>query len=95
MYGEAEYFMSAQYVVSYQTKAASKTVQGRVLYAAGSPFENVEYNGKLFKPGQGNNSYVFPGVGLAAVIWKAKKVPERAFLVAARVGLLVTISTFR
>uniref|UniRef100_A0A8L8PZT0 Malic enzyme n=1 Tax=Heligmosomoides polygyrus TaxID=6339 RepID=A0A8L8PZT0_HELPZ len=65
-------------------EAAIKGTDGRVLYAAGSPFENVEYNGKLFKPGQGNNSYVFPGVGLAAVIWKAKKVPERAFLVAAR-----------
>ncbi|WKX95316.1 hypothetical protein Q1695_012066 [Nippostrongylus brasiliensis] len=64
---------------------AIKGTDGRALFASGSPFPNVEYNGKLYKPGQGNNSYIFPGVGLAAVLWRAKKVPEECFLAAARV----------
>uniref|UniRef100_A0A7I4Y8R6 Malic enzyme n=1 Tax=Haemonchus contortus TaxID=6289 RepID=A0A7I4Y8R6_HAECO len=63
---------------------AIKGTDGRVLFASGSPFDDVEYKGKLFKPGQGNNSYIFPGVGLAAVVWKAKKIPQMSFLIAAR-----------
>ncbi|PIO70076.1 malic enzyme domain protein [Teladorsagia circumcincta] len=58
--------------------------KGTVLYASGSPFDNVEFNGKLYKPGQGNNSYIFPGVALGAVLFKAKHIPEKAFLIAAR-----------
>ncbi|KAK5984857.1 hypothetical protein GCK32_013158, partial [Trichostrongylus colubriformis] len=65
---------------------AIKGTDGKVLFASGSPFPNVEYNGKLFKPGQGNNSYIFPGVGLSAVLWRAKKIPDMAFLIAARVS---------
>ncbi|KAL6736821.1 hypothetical protein Aduo_007127 [Ancylostoma duodenale] len=65
-------------------KDAITHTNGKVLFASGSPFENVDFNGKLFKPGQGNNSYIFPGVGLAIVIWQAKKVPDRVFLIAAR-----------
>ncbi|EYB99177.1 hypothetical protein Y032_0124g1205 [Ancylostoma ceylanicum] len=65
-------------------KDAIEHTNGKVLFASGSPFDNVDFNGKLFKPGQGNNSYIFPGVGLAVVIWQAKKVPDRVFLIAAR-----------
>ncbi|KAK6019868.1 hypothetical protein OSTOST_14487, partial [Ostertagia ostertagi] len=42
-----------------------------------------KYNGKLFKPGQGNNSYIFPGVALSAILFKAKHIPDMAFLLAA------------
>ncbi|KHJ83363.1 malic enzyme, NAD binding domain protein [Oesophagostomum dentatum] len=58
---------------------------GSVLFASGSPFDNVEMNGKLYKPGQGNNSYIFPGVALGAILFKARKIPQEAFLIAARV----------
>ncbi|KHJ79334.1 hypothetical protein OESDEN_21021 [Oesophagostomum dentatum] len=41
-------------------------------------------HGKTYKPGQGNNSYIFPGVALAAIVFKAKHIPNKAFLIAAR-----------
>ncbi|XGW07484.1 hypothetical protein V3C99_010564 [Haemonchus contortus] len=63
---------------------AYQYTNGSVLFASGSPFDNVELNGKLYKPGQGNNSYIFPGVALAAVLFKAKRIPDKAFLIAAR-----------
>ncbi|KAK6011356.1 malic enzyme, NAD binding domain protein [Ostertagia ostertagi] len=65
-------------------EAAITGTDGRVLFASGSPFDNVEYKGKLFKPGQGNNSYIFPGVGLSAVLWRAKKIPDMVFLTAVK-----------
>ena len=57
---------------------------GRAIFSSGSPFAPVEYNGNTFVPGQGNNAYIFPGVGLAAVVCRAKHITEDMFLVAAR-----------
>ncbi|ETN71637.1 malic enzyme domain protein [Necator americanus] len=65
-------------------KDAIEHSNGTVLFASGSPFDDVEFNGKHFQPGQGNNSYIFPGIGLSLVLWKARKVPEIVFLIAAR-----------
>ncbi|VDM53812.1 unnamed protein product, partial [Angiostrongylus costaricensis] len=65
-------------------ETAYRCTNGTVLFASGSPFENVELNGKLYKPGQGNNAYIFPGIALGCVLFKAKRIPDKLFLLAAR-----------
>lgn len=58
---------------------------GRAIFTSGSPFDAVEHGGKTLKPGQGNNAYIFPGIGLGAVACNATKISDEMFLVAARV----------
>ncbi|MCU0804945.1 MAG: NAD-dependent malic enzyme [Burkholderiales bacterium] len=63
---------------------AYKATRGKAVFACGSPFDPVTVDGKTFVPRQGNNSYIFPGVGLGAIASGAKHVTDEMFLAAAR-----------
>jgi len=63
---------------------AYEWTRGRAIFASGSPFGTVTYQGRTFRPGQGNNAYVFPGIGLGAIFCRARRIPDEFFLVAAQ-----------
>ena len=62
---------------------AYRHTRGRALFACGSPFDPVTVHGQTFVPRQGNNSYIFPGVGLGAIASGAKRITDEMFMSAA------------
>ena len=62
---------------------AYKWSEGRAIFASGSPFPDYEMNGKVYKPGQGNNAYIFPGVALATICCGLHHIDDDVFLASA------------
>ncbi len=58
--------------------------EGRAVIGAGSPFPPLKRNGKSFRVNQTNNAYVYPGIGLGAIVADARRISDRMFLAAAR-----------
>jgi malate dehydrogenase (oxaloacetate-decarboxylating)(NADP+) len=58
--------------------------KGQALYAAGVQFPNVTLGGKTFHPGQANNFYIYPAVGLAVYAARPKRLTDEIFIVAAQ-----------
>ena len=56
---------------------------GRALFACGSPFDPVTLDGRNYVPRQGNNSYIFPGVGLGVIVSGSNRVTDEMFMAAA------------
>jgi malate dehydrogenase (oxaloacetate-decarboxylating)(NADP+) len=58
--------------------------QGRAIFASGSPFQPVTFNGRTYMPGQCNNAYIFPGVGLGVIASSARYVTDEMIFSAAK-----------
>jgi malate dehydrogenase (oxaloacetate-decarboxylating)(NADP+) len=56
---------------------------GRAVFASGSPFDPVTVDNQTFVPGQGNNAYIFPGVGLGVIASQSRTITDEMFLAAA------------
>lgn len=69
---------------------AMQWTSGRVLFASGSPYEPLKWQGKKVTPAQSNNAYVFPALGHAAVLARAKQLPQEVFLMAAEALSTIT-----
>ncbi|MCK5479559.1 MAG: NAD-dependent malic enzyme [Gammaproteobacteria bacterium] len=58
---------------------------GRAIFASGSPFDPVTIGGRTYRPGQGNNAYIFPGMGLGAIACSAQGICDEMLIAAAHV----------
>jgi malate dehydrogenase (oxaloacetate-decarboxylating)(NADP+) len=74
---------------------AYEWTNGRCIFASGSPFKPVEFRSKTFRPSQCNNMFIFPGVGLGAILSGSKYVTDDMFYAAALVGLVAIFSLRR
>lgn len=75
--------------------------EGRAVFASGSPFDAVKHDGNTLRPGQGNNAYIFPGIGLGVTNCQASRISEDMFMAAAETlaqqvdeGLLKTATLY-
>jgi malate dehydrogenase (oxaloacetate-decarboxylating)(NADP+) len=65
--------------------------EGRAVFASGSPFPPVRHGERTFVPGQGNNVYIFPAIGMAVYATRARRITDEMFIAAARgVAMRVT-----
>lgn len=64
-------------------ESAYKYSDGRAIFASGSPFGVVHINGEIKVPGQGNNAYIFPGLGLGAIFGKITRITDSQLITAA------------
>eukprot|EP01133_Synstelium_polycarpum_P014805 gene14805-17504_t len=63
---------------------AYQWTEGRAIFASGSPFAPVQYGDHTLVPGQGNNMYIFPGLGLGSVVCHASRVTDQMIIAAAK-----------
>ena len=70
-------------VAECTAREAYEWTNGRAVFASGSPFDPVTLNGQVLTPAQGNNAYIFPGVGLAVIASASPRVTDEMFLGAA------------
>jgi malate dehydrogenase (oxaloacetate-decarboxylating)(NADP+) len=63
---------------------AYKWTKGAAIFASGSPFDPVRLAGKIYVPGQGNNMFIFPGVGLGASLCQTQTITDGMFYAAAK-----------
>ncbi|KIY53284.1 malic enzyme [Fistulina hepatica ATCC 64428] len=70
---------------------AVANTNGSVLFASGSPFDEIKRNGKTLYPGQGNNMYIFPGLGLGSILSEASAITD-AMVEAASYGLAESLT---
>lgn len=67
-----------------QPEDIMRWTNGRAIIGTGSPFGDIQRNGKPFRVDQTNNAYIFPGMGLGLIAVKAKQVTDKMFMVAAK-----------